>query len=151
GSEFFRHLTRYVATELSTLSHWSLPQATLRVWRTLTRRRERAVLSLVIWGEDLFDRAARYCIGSLRSQGNLRALSATSEITLLVHTAAKDKERIMSLPELRDLPVRLLVRTIPDPILASMTGEQKYWLLGGLQSLHLAFAAREIADFYMLF
>jgi len=152
-SEFFRHLTRYVATELSTLTEWSLPQATLRAWRTLgsARRRERAVLSLVIWGDDFIDRAARYCVGSLRSPGNLRALSATGEVTLLVHTAPKDKERIMSLPELRDLPVRLLVRTIPDPILAAMTGEQKYWLLGGLQSLHLAFAARETADFYMLF
>jgi hypothetical protein len=134
---FFRLLCRYVANELDAGP------------RRMTGAQ--SVISVAVWGDAYIDRFDRYCMASLAAEGNIPALKARGGVTLLIHTAARDVSMIKRLESLRRLGIKVRIWTLPDELLRLAEGELKYWLLGGIQSLHLFYAARLGANFLPVF
>ena len=77
-----------------------------RPGRRRSGRIQANAISLVLWGNDYIERFEEYCARSLAANGNIPALKARGPVTLLIHTAARDVEKIRNLESLRRLASR---------------------------------------------
>lgn len=145
--KFFRLLCRYTAQELDAIDPAGLEVLAGPIWPGS----EANAISLVLWGDDYISRFEQYCARSLAADGNVPALRARGPVTLLIHTAASDVEKIRALQSLRRLGIKLRIWAIPDELLEVAKGDNKYWLLGGIQSIHLFHAARRGANLLPIF
>lgn len=145
--KFFRLLCRYTTQELEATDPTRMEAWPATIWPGSQAN----VISLVVWGDEYIQRFDQYCARSLAAEGNVPTLKARGPVTLLVHTAARDVEKIRSLPSLRRLGVTVQARTIPDDVLEVARGDMKYWLLGAIQSIHLFYASRHGANFLPIF
>ncbi|MEA2908917.1 MAG: O-methyltransferase [Bradyrhizobium sp.] len=145
--KFFRLLCRYTAQELD-----AIDPSGIEAWPgTIWPGSEPNAISLVIWGDDYIERFDEYCVKSLAADGNIPALKARGPVLLLIHTAEQDVEKIRNLRSLRRLGVKLRIWAVPDELLEVAKGDNKYWLLGALQSIHLFHASRRGANFLPIF
>jgi hypothetical protein len=138
---FFRLLCRYAARTLEATE----PLLPIR------RGREGNAISLVVWGDDYIDRFDRYCLASLAAPGNIPALKARGRVTLLIHTTARDAQKIRRLQAIRRLGVGVRIWIIPDELLRLAVGDLKYWMLGAFQSIHLFHAGQRGANVMPVF
>jgi len=145
--KFYRLLSGYTAQELAAIDSARSEAKP----RTLWPGSQANAISLVLWGDDYIGRFEQYCARSLAADGNVPALKARGPATMLIHTAARDVEKIRGLPSLRKLGIKLRIWVIPDELLEVTKGDSKYWLLGALQSIHLFYAARRGANFLPIF
>jgi hypothetical protein len=136
--QFFRLLCRYTAKEL-------------RAARPPMRRAGHSAISVAVWGDAYIDRFDRYCMASLAADGNIPALKARGGVTLLIHTTTRDVSRIKDLSSVKRLGVNTLLFVLPEELLGLANGDLKYWMLGGIQSIHLFYAARLGANFFPIF
>jgi tetratricopeptide (TPR) repeat protein len=147
GQKFYRLLCRYTAQELDAIDASPIDDGARATWPGS----ESYAISLVVWGDEYIERFDQYCAKSLAAEDNVPALKSRGPVTLLVHTAAQDVEKIRKLPSLARLDVKLQVSAIPNDLLDVAKGDLKYWLLGALQSIHLFHAARQGDNFLPIF
>jgi len=141
GELFFRLLCRFVSS--------GLDATTPRPW--IWARNPQSVLSAAVWGADYIERFDRCCIASLAARGNIPALRARGAVELLIHTSRQDVPKLRRLESLKRLGVKIRYWMIPDKLVELATAGEKYWLLGGIQSIHLSYAARRRANFFPIF
>lgn len=113
------------------------------------------LLAFPVWGDAYVDRFLSCCLPSLLAAGNIPYLCERRTPYLLIHTDARGEQKIRAAAAMRKaVATGLELRFMPlDPEILGRIGEEenfKYWHLGLIQSLELAYARRLGADYHML-
>jgi len=112
------------------------------------------VFSLLCWGENYIHNLLYFCFASLLAEGNIPRLSKERNTIIAIHTDAKSAEIISRHPitdRLQSYGVRLRYFLLPDNLISTINSDpnNKYWLLGVSQTLHMIYAKRLNADLHV--
>lgn len=114
--------------------------------------------SLACWGDDYINTLTQCCFASLLSPNNLPFLTEKYNVIIGLHTDAHSKDKILthpttiallSLPNPPTFHFSILPPHILNTAALNSSPNNKYWLLGASQSIHLFTARNANADFHV--
>jgi hypothetical protein len=123
-----------------------------RGYDTLARKLP-AVVSVVILDGVSLDKFFEFCISSLASERNLKALAKQRSVRLHVFGRDRDLPGIERRVAELSLGCTIVCQAIPEDLAVraeGVAGPQSDWLIGALQCLHLLDAKRLRADFHAI-
>lgn len=112
------------------------------------------VFSLLCWGESYISNLLHFCFASLLAEGNIPSLSKERDIIIAIHTDEKSAEIISKHSVTHRLllhGVHLQYFLLSDNLISTVNSDpnNKYWLLGVSQTLHMLYAKRLNADLHV--
>jgi hypothetical protein len=144
------------------LEPWFDAEMAVLYGRPAAYRTDSVLMGCPIWGRTFIERFATWCLPSLASPGNLRALAGSCRLVIYAPAAARSM-LFKRTAWLRMAGVELMFRPIPDALLAEMapapdaTPEQRaekyatqFCLIGCVQNLLAHQAGRDGMGFHML-
>jgi hypothetical protein len=147
---FLQTLAEYYADELPRIE---MLAAEYR--KTISGKQPPILLAVLVWGEKYISPMLEWALPSFMSEGNLDALLNEREVILLFHTNEEGRKIISDAPIIQEIQrrgaqIRFLM--LHQPLLSRVgeLGNNKYWHLGMVQSLHLYYAQALDADFHIM-
>lgn len=112
------------------------------------------LLAFPIWGEAYLDKFLTYCLPSLLERGNLPALSRRRAPFILIHTDEEGEARLSKsarFQHLWEIGVTVRFLRLDRELMKSINAEDdfKYWHLGMIQSVQLAWAKTMGGDYHI--
>lgn len=113
------------------------------------------LLAFPVWGKAHTDLFLTSCLPSLLEDGNLPYLCRTRAPILLIHTDEDGEQAIRSAPAMAHLEAQgleLRILRLDSGLLQRVSEHEnfKYWHLGLIQSLELAYARRLGSDYHLV-
>lgn len=123
-----------------------------REYRTLARERP-ALVSVVILDGVSGNNFFKYCLASLASEGNLKALAKQRSVRFHVFGRERDLPDFERRIAAASLDCTIVCEPIPEDLAVraeGVAGPQRDWLVGALECLHILEAKRLRADFHAI-
>lgn len=114
-------------------------------------KKERIVLSLLVYGENYTEKCTSIMLKSLMAPGNLDVLCAEKQVIFHVQTDEKTREKLEAEPilaKIKSMGVHFEYAIMPEALMKTIDAGTVYWLVGAAATLGIEYARKCKAAFH---
>lgn len=131
------------------MTEWT--QEVIQKMEPFESKKERVVLTLLIYGKDYTEKCLNFMFKSLMAEGNLDVLCQEKQVIFHVQAdkvAYKMLEKSEIVAKMKDLGAHFEYVIIPEPLMKQIDSSSVYWLIGAAATVGIEYARTCRAAFH---
>ncbi len=116
--------------------------------------RNKAVISLMVWGEKYTEKAVNCLLKCFMAEGNMDVLSEWKQVIFHIQTTKASRDILntsLVVEKMKRLGVHFEYAILPDELVKNIDNNSVYWMVGTGSTLGLLYAKRNNAAFHLAF